>query len=672
MTKTFSRHEYRPDIDGLRAVAIVAVMLFHAWPEFFPSGFIGVDIFFVISGYLITSIIRREMAAGNFSFRKFYSRRILRIFPPLMAILSFSLLAGFLLMTGTEYESLGKSSLFGAFFGANFLLVMESGYFDTANSLKPLMHLWSLAVEEQFYIVFPLLLFLATSEKKKVFLTLLFCAGSIFFMTESGKRIFGGINMDVANYFSPLTRSFGLCAGALLALLPNRTKFSQKTSLFLAATGFLLIIASFLIPDISKLWPSPLVAMPVCGTLFLILARPDNFLSRFLLRNKIAVFTGLISYELYLWHWPLLSYANILYGGHEHVGSFLKIILLSLSFVFASISCFYIFHPLRLKFRENGKAAALLGIGVIFIGGFSCLVSIKNGFPARTANLEIQKTWEVEQVKKDMAFAAPFFPDWKNFTDAPNHVAMQSEPEKLDMAIIGDSHAMQLYPGLCDELGEKNIGVFPASGQAPWPGMATLTDEMRNGRKNGWKLIAQAYKTIADNPGIKTVVIAHNPDTSINDSWDIEKNEKADSTTLMSEAIRKGLNFLREKGKNVVIVLDNPHISQDPSSFMPRPLAFLNNKKFPETKKSEAVQNKSLRWYENLVREIIPDYDNVVLVNLFDVFCGPETCFSFKDGKTLYFDRDHLNYAGSKLAAPAIAEAIRSFDSSRAISCLGK
>ena len=319
---------YRPDIDGLRAVAVLAVLVFHAFPEALPGGFVGVDIFFVISGFLITGIILNDLQNSAFTFANFYARRIRRIFPSLIPTLTATLLLGWFLLLPDEFRQLSKHVAAGAAFVSNIVLWREAGYFDTGAQSKPLLHLWSLGVEEQYYIVWPLLLaFLwrscgdarpasgpaevATANRwwrpRSVLPGICLLALVSFALNVAMVRV-----KPVAAFYLPFTRVWELLIGSALARLDLARSISLRSvaSNALSALGAALIGFSVLViteDNFPGWWALP----PTVGTALLITAGPDAFINRRVLALGWLVTIGLISYPLYLWHWPLVTYFRL-------------------------------------------------------------------------------------------------------------------------------------------------------------------------------------------------------------------------------------------------------------------------------------------------------------------------------------------------------------------------
>ena len=294
---------YRADIDGLRAVAVSLVLLFHAYPKALPGGFIGVDVFFVISGYLITGIIRDQKAKGTFSLAHFYERRIRRIFPALFVVLAFTYVCGWLLLLPAEFAQLGTNLVAGAAFLANISLWHQAGYFDIEALQKPLLHLWSLGIEEQFYIAWPVLLLIAARFRNGA-LVMIASTGIISFVLNLALvRVY-----PEATFYLPFTRAWELLAGAFLTY--SRIEFKKGVDV-VALLGLVLIVATAISIGPKSSFPGWRAALPVIGTALLI-ASSTSFINRHILGARVMVGLGLISYPLYLWHWPVLVYGHMI------------------------------------------------------------------------------------------------------------------------------------------------------------------------------------------------------------------------------------------------------------------------------------------------------------------------------------------------------------------------
>src|SRR3954453_14012781 len=369
MTKPFvSPHasdNYRPDIDGLRAFAVLAVVLYHAFPKVVRGGYVGVDVFFVISGFLISSLLFTEMSEGRFSFATFYGRRIRRIFPALAVCLAAVLAYGFVCLTPFELAQLGKHVFFGAGFLSNVVLWTESGYFDGGANFKPLLHLWSLGIEEQFYIVWPALLWVAFRMKTKVgrLLAVLFVASFAINVAWSNNNISD-------DFYLPFSRFWELLAGAGLAWRPH-IALAPKVRSWISIGGFaaLLISVTLFTPELR--FPGWLALLPVAGSAAIILAGPDAGVNRMILSTRVAVFVGLISYPLYLWHWPLISYAYIIRLGKLPT-PLMAAGLVVVSFLLAWATYRFIEYPVRFGAHRHCRTqivvACMMAIGAAGLG----------------------------------------------------------------------------------------------------------------------------------------------------------------------------------------------------------------------------------------------------------------------------------------------------------------
>lgn len=357
--------KYRPDIDGLRAIAVLAVVGFHAFPRWMPGGFIGVDIFFVISGYLISTIIFGSLAGTGFSYREFYGRRIRRIFPALLTVLVPTLLFGWYVLLSDEFRQLGKHVLASAGFVVNLVLWNESGYFDTVAESKPLLHLWSLAVEEQFYILWPLLLGLAwrlggnKGHRLGVWMWVVVVLSFLLNVAAVHRH-------PTATFYSPLPRMWELAAGALLAWSalrrePHRNVFRRELR---SVGGLVLLALGLLLIQKGKAFPGWWALLPVVGTCLCISAGPGAWLNRHLLAMRPMVWVGLISYPLYLWHWPILAFARIVEGGEPVRNVRIGAVVASVLMAWLT----YRFVERKLRRREGPGVVRGLVLGMAVLG----------------------------------------------------------------------------------------------------------------------------------------------------------------------------------------------------------------------------------------------------------------------------------------------------------------
>lgn len=368
---------YRPDVDGLRAIAVLSVVAFHAFPTLLTGGFVGVDVFFVISGYLISLNIFGNLERGSFRFIDFYNRRIRRIFPALTLVLLVCLLVGWLVLMADEYAQLGLHVAAGAGFVSNFVLWAESGYFDTASEAKPLLHLWSLGIEEQFYIVWPLLVWAAYKANIRLGVMV------IFFLIVSFTLNIGIVGTQpISAFYLPHNRFWELIIGALLAISVmngsiDRLYASNRYKNPLAIFGLLLLSSMVYSLNKDSLFPGWWALLPTIGAALLISTR-GSWINNNILSHRVLVWFGLISYPLYLWHWPLLSFGRIIRNGDLEVSERLGLIFLSV--VLAFFTYWYLEKYLRHKGR---KVTVSLFIGMCAVGFLGWNIHLREGLDFR-------------------------------------------------------------------------------------------------------------------------------------------------------------------------------------------------------------------------------------------------------------------------------------------------
>lgn len=354
---------YRPDVDGLRAVAIISVVVFHYFPHLLTGGFTGVDIFFVISGFLISSILYKEIELGTFKFLRFYGRRIRRIFPALILVLMVTYLFYSHFLLSSDLRQLGKHILGAAAFCANFVYWRESGYFDAAATMKPLLHIWSLGIEEQFYFVWPILLLLLYKYTKPQWMI------SLLLISSFGYGLYC-VRTDLTTaFYSPFSRFWELMVGGLLAfVLRQRPTTERNPNHVLSILGAFFMLIGLLIIDKDRAFPGWLALLPTMGAMLIILAGQMAVINRFL-STRMMVGIGLISYPLYLWHWPALVGYKIVFGqqptGMAAVGLIFMCVTLSyLTWRFLEI-------PIRTKWPKGISTWTLITLmGLMAVLGY--------------------------------------------------------------------------------------------------------------------------------------------------------------------------------------------------------------------------------------------------------------------------------------------------------------
>ena len=479
-TSAMATPRYRPDIDGLRALAIVPVVAFHAFPTWVPGGFVGVDVFFVISGYLISSIILTSLAAGTFSFSGFYARRIRRIFPALVVVLIACGVWGWFALFASDYARLGKHIAGGAGFVSNFVFWNEAGYFDAASDTKPLLHLWSLGIEEQFYLLWPLLLFIGWRRAAALpYAIALILAASLL------TNVIQVRSDQVAAFYSPWTRLWELMLGSALAYLaliglPELLRGVSTRALSVwnglrgvaAVLGLSLVAFAIVAFNAGTSFPGWRAGIPTAGTALLIASGPDAWLNRQVLAKRALVWIGLISYPLYLWHWPLLAFTRLAYLDTPSAG--IRLVAIAVSVGLASVTYLAVERPIRFGWR--GRTPVILLVVTMAIAGVAGYVTYAaDGFFERAINRSDQAHFLAyyERLHKKglrSAYRAECdFMDWETETTrAAIDPACTAAGSRGTMFLWGDSHAQALSLGIRTILPEGvRLAQVTTSGCAP-------------------------------------------------------------------------------------------------------------------------------------------------------------------------------------------------------------
>jgi len=460
-TRYPNQENYRSDIDGLRAVAVLSVLVFHAFPGRFQGGFIGVDVFFVISGFLISHIILAGIEKNKFSLIGFYSRRVRRIFPALAVVLLTVYSFGWFVLLSAEYEQLGIHILGGAAFISNFVLWSGDGYFDITAKSKPLLHLWSLAVEEQFYIVWPLLLIVLTRSRLNAL-----AAMSLFAVSSFLLNTYVSGSDPVAAFYSPQTRIWELLVGAILARLthdhPNFPKkatfdlFSRGGRLNLclidlqSVVGLGMIAAAFFTLNQESQYPGWWALLPTIGTAVLILAGKKAWINRIFLSNRIMVWFGLISYPLYLWHWPIFSFANIMESAGPSRQFRVAAILISIVLAWAT----WKFIELPMRYGQHaGKKTILLLVSITLIGYLGYDTYRRDGIESRFPEIVKDLIDYRYDFESDYRAGTCLLGAEQRYTAFDRCKSNSVKPIDSSILLWGDSHAAHLYPGFLSTFG---------------------------------------------------------------------------------------------------------------------------------------------------------------------------------------------------------------------------
>lgn len=495
-----SHPKYRPDIDGLRAIAVLAVVAFHAFPDAMKGGFIGVDIFFVISGFLISTIIFENLDRGTFSFGEFYARRVKRIFPALLLVLGLCLVAGWFALLAEEYRQLGKHIAAGAGFISNLVLWSESGYFDSAAETKPLLHLWSLGIEEQFYIVWPLLAWLAWKRRFNLVVITVSVA-----LLSFALNAFDVKRDAIATFYSPQTRFWELLCGSLLAwyTLYGKGKLAGAAPADgkggwgrngMSLAGLALLAAGLLVIDRHFAFPGGWALVPVTGAVLLIASGPHAWVNRLLLSNPVAVWFGLISFPLYLWHWPLLAFPRVIEAGMPERN--VRLAAVALAVLLAWLTTRFVERPLRFGTRGTLKVA-ILATTMAAVGAIGVAVhhvdALSRTRLAASVDPEIVKAmgdWE--------------FPGGLRKASVDGLHVYRNSTQPPEAVLFGDSHIEQYGPriaALADMGRARSVALITGEGCPPIPGVHELRHPQCDGLTERFEGYLRAH------PSVTTVLI---------------------------------------------------------------------------------------------------------------------------------------------------------------------
>jgi peptidoglycan/LPS O-acetylase OafA/YrhL len=616
---------YRPDIDGLRAVAVLAVLGFHAFPAMVRGGYVGVDIFFVISGFLITTIIAGSLQRGTFTFRGFYERRVKRIFPALILILAASVGFGALILLADEFQQLGKHVAGAAIFVTNFILLGEAGYFDASADTKPLLHLWSLAVEEQFYLLWPFMVWCAWRFRVNLLAATLVVAIASF-----GYNVWSTGANQVAAFYTPFARFWELMAGGALAVMATRPRESRVRTFdqLKSAFGCVVLGAAILLLAKRETFPGWWALLPTLGAVLVINAGPDAFINRFILSNRLVVWVGLISYPLYLWHWILLSFARITYGTVPSAS--VRLMALALSMVLAWAT--YRFIESRCRGSKSkplyaallASMAALLALGLAINWKFGAL--IKGQQVAFAEFVNAKKDW-----------------DYPEATFNGQRIKVVTLPGRsTDVALFyGDSHMSQYFPAVRAQY--QNPGALPyftsvfASHNhcTPSPHTRQTTSDSEITQVKCDELYKHFFQ-LAMQPAVKTVVFGGH--------WRIDKYYYTrDSLRYFGEDVAR----LTKLGKRVVVILNVPEGADFSPDFILRRARLgslfsdaevdLGEPQYVDRAAAAAVTAPSMRMVKDIVEK-----SGAETIDPYDYLCDANRCPVLLNGRPVYSDAHHL------------------------------
>lgn len=639
--KGLNTMDYRREIDGLRALAVLPVILFHAGFETFRGGFVGVDVFFVISGYLITTIILAELEQGKFSIVNFYERRARRILPALFLVILVCIPLAWLYLPSLEYKDFSQSLVAVSVFASNILFWRESGYFDTAAELKPLLHTWSLAVEEQFYVLFPLFLMLFWKLGRRWILVTL---GMVFFASLVLAQWAAYVKPTAAFYLLP-TRGWELLIGAFAAFYlskANRKEFGKAAGEIGGWLGVSLIL--YAVFTYSKLTPFPgfHALVPTLGTVLVILfATQATTVGKFV-GNKAFVGVGLISFSAYLWHQPLFAFARQI--GFSEINKTLFFLLSLLALILAFLSWRYVETPFRLKNKFSRNHIFIISVvGTLAFATAGYVGHIKDGF---SKNYSLAKT-------------------------------VNSKITDKNFIVLGDSHGGHLISGLTSITTGK-VQNFTSSGCIPFRDVDRYDSRSTPG-ECAKKINAWLNQIINDDPRSTIVLSSMGP--VYLDGTPFKGKDLARVTGLGVELItdktitdryrvfeiglRQTLFELSSlNNSSIVFAIDVPELgidhgcSKDSKEYILAGLAIRDLVSFYDPKNcfvSRGDYDQRVDSYKKLVSVVLSDFPNVILFDPADSFCSGNLCKGF-DSKFgfLYRDADHLSDSGSRFYAESL------------------
>lgn len=614
---------YRREIDGLRALAIMPVLFFHFFPSVCPLGYLGVDLFFVISGYLITQILKTEWLEGKLSFRAFYARRIRRILPTaLVVLLSTSIICLFLLISFDLLRYM-NSLLSTLWFTANFYFWRTGGYFGSNDELKPLLHMWSLGIEEQFYLVFPVILFFIFKVAKS-YRTQIIIIFSLIIASFSLNIYLLSLGLDNLTFFLLPTRVWEFFIGALFALIPKSAQTKPHHASMLALLGLLLIGINYFFPI--TVLPAATV-LTIGAGLFLWKQLSDQSYIYQVLTSKPLVFIGIISFSLYLWHWPII--ALVKYITVQSPPFSLQVLGLIFTFLLSCLSWKYIEKPFRktIPFKQV-IFFVLAGYGLLMFLIF--FTHAHNGFSFRHSA-------SINTLANAIGtnYQCPV-ESYRLYGGSRACVVGNTEQATYRIALAGNSHAQMYGPAYIkalDHVGEKGL-IVPLNGCLP------LTDI--NISPACLSLAQKNLKAIIADDQIQTVIIALTwvENTLINDSGEIIKDN---DFLVRKKSLLKLLDTFEKSKKQAFLVgpIAVPHY--DFPSVMSRKIAFSQTNSFQEFKISRNVFDNQYGAIIDALQKEIPDK----LILPHTKLCDTQYCYFSTQKEVFFADSNHLSLAGA-------------------------
>ena len=668
-TQQPAKHQYRPEVDGLRAFAILPVVIYHAFPSVMPGGFIGVDIFFVISGYLITQILIEQNARGTFTYVGFYERRIRRIFPALILVFTGVILVGWVVLFPSEFTDLLFHSIAGSLFLSNMLLYSQVGYFAQASYALPLLHLWSLGIEEQFYIVWPVVITRLRKHRNGLLWTFLLLCVASFVTTQ-----YLHTTDSEAAFYWPISRFWELGIGGIAAWIlstyhiPYAQATVQKITRELSWAGFILLCIGFATISDATMFPGYSALIPTVGAFMLIVAGGQTWVSRVLLTNKFVVLIGLISYPLYLWHWPILSF-GMLYLEADFT-AYLRVVAIVLSVVLAFLTYWVVERRVRAT-RAGAKLVptwlilvAMLGVvlsaGSLRQWSISTLVSDRLKTQAARRTLAQIAAQTHIQTCQQAGLITAFNGNCK--------MVDHSDPARTQYVVIGDSISMAFASALLDRAIDHPVLLMGKHACVPLPGMERYGESdavsMKCTNQSGIPAIYDTLKHMpADrdrvifvvgrftsiegykpNPQSRRVIRLKYKERPFPESNEQKQRDYRDAVIEMFDILTQ---LPRTK---VVFVYQTPEFPFAPNNCLRR--STLDTSWGCPV--SRAFVDSYNAQYRTIVDDVLALYPQIETIDPMKILCDADNCYAAKDGQLLYSDDTHINVLGAQLITKGI------------------
>jgi peptidoglycan/LPS O-acetylase OafA/YrhL len=635
--------DYRADIDGLRAIAVLAVVAYHAFPYRLPGGFAGVDVFFVISGFLITRLLLRELTDGTFSLAGFFARRIRRLFPALALVLTACLGAGWLILLASEFSRLGNHTLAASAFVANFAFSSESGYFGVAAEREPLLHLWSLGVEEQYYVVWPVLLMLVWRRRSALpWVIAVLALGSFIGNLYETNRT------STAAFFLPHGRFWELLVGGMAALALRRRDRARSLTPAVqrvahegaSAAGLCLIVSSFVLLNNARAFPGWWVLLPVTGTTLVALA-PQSWINRKVLAHPGLVAIGLISYPLYLWHWPLLSFQSITARGIPHWSAIaLKIAAVLVAFVLAALTYRFVEQPLRRPLHPSRRVIGALCGSMGMLGLLGLAIAL-NRLAARLDTPEVRLVYAAVGNFDYPGAGMNRFSRRGGFSVHPHEPSMRATT-----LFVGDSHMAHYWPR-AQEVSRRNAAAaVPLF--AVYESCLPLPLVNRRRPRFACDQFLEFALERARRPEVHTVVFSARWQQLVAAADATEEiYVRADGRSLESQDVERAwagfsaaLRDLSSSGKRVFVIGPSPESPQfDPRNMIRR---FALSPPFVSHADVTRQPPPDISATTATLRRIANEA-GAVLIDPFEDLCEVDVCRVMDDrGRPVYQDNNHL------------------------------